>query len=214
MLAKLWMLSLFYFTYGSVDNVNKTVQNTNGTVIGNQTLSREEGPYLVTSDLVVAQNATLTIEAGTEVFFVPNVGIRVYGYLHAKGTPSERITFRAIPCKDTIHCNSTNPSRFYNPGIRLVDGTSYNDGRLEYHWNGRWGTVTDRWNNWDYRETKVACRQLGFLGAKRSYYYPGSGSYFSPMSDFSCKGNEDSLWDCGYSWRGWSELICILDKSE
>ena len=209
MLAKLWMLSLFCFTYGSVDNVNKTIQNTNGTVVGNQTLSREEGPYLVTRDLVVAQNATLTIEAGTEVFFIPNVGIRVHGSLHAKGTPSERITFRAIPCNDTIHCDSTNKSRFYNPGIRLVDGTSHNNGRLELEWKGQWQTVTNSWNVWDYRETEVACRQLGFLGAKRYYNHPGSGPAQSRMDNLYCSGKEDSLWQCSYNWRSYCKFFGV-----
>ncbi|XP_078342687.1 protein bark beetle-like [Oculina patagonica] len=199
MLLQLWMLSLFCFTYGSLDNVNKNYQRVNGSVVSNQTLSRADGPYLVTSDLVVAQNATLTIEAGTEVRFVPNVGVRVHGSLHAKGTPSDLITFRAIPCKDAVHCNGTNLDRFYKPGIRLVDGTSYNNGRLEIQRNGQWGTICDRWSNWDFREMGVACRQLGFLGAKRTYKHPGSGPVY--MSDLSCKGNEESLWDCRYYSR-------------
>ncbi len=204
MLLQLWMLSLFCFTYGSLDNVNKNYQRVNGSVVSNQTLRRADGPYLVTSDLIVAQNATLTIEAGTEVCFVPNVGVRVHGSLHAKGTPSELITFRAIPCKDAVHCNDTNLERFYKPGIRLVDGTSYSNGRLEIQRNGQWGTICDRWSNWDFREMGVACRQLGFLGAKRTYKHPGSGPVY--MSDLSCKGNEESLWDCRYYSRSCCEL--------
>ena len=208
MLAKLWLLSLFCFACGSLDNVNKAFQELNGTVNGTQILSPADGPYLVTSDLVVPHNTTLTIEAGTEVFFVPNVGIRVHGSLHSKGTTSDRITFQAISCNETIHCDSTNTSRFYNPGIRLVDGTSWNNGRLELQWNGQWGTICDNRNNWDFREMGVVCRQLGFLGAKRYYKYPGSGPVY--MTDVSCKGDEASLWDCYYNWRSCCELALLL----
>jgi len=162
----------------------------------------------VTSDLVIAHNATLTIQAGSEVFFVPTVGLRVHGSLHAKGAHSKRITFRALPCNETVLCNDTNLGRFYNPGIRLVGGTSHSNGRLEIKWNGQWGTICNYYSYWDYRETAVACRQLGFLGAKRYYRYPGSGPVH--MRDVNCNGREESLWDCGYNQRSCSELSLDL----
>ena len=208
MLAKLWIFSLFCLTYGSCANLRKSFQEVNGTIIGNRTFSPAGGPYLVTSDLVVAHNATLTIEAGSEVIFVPTVGLRVHGSLHARGTHSNRITFGALPCNETVLCNNTNLSRFYNSGIRLVGGTSHNNGRLEIQRNGQWGTICNYYNYWDDRETEVACRQLGFLGAKRYYFYPGSGSEF--MKDVDCTGKEQSLWDCHYRWRSCRELSLVL----
>ena len=208
MLAKLWIFSLFFLTYGSCANLRKSFREMNGTIIGDRTFNPADGPYLVTSELVVAHNATLTIEAGSEVLFVPNVGLRVHGSLHARGTPSNRITFRALPCNETVFCNNTNLERFYNPGIRLVGGTSHSNGRLEIQWNGQWGTICNYGNRWDHKETAVACRQLGFLGAKRSYRYPGSGPVH--MKYVYCSGKEQSLWDCSYDRRSCSELSLVL----
>ena len=207
MLAKLWIFLLFCLTYGSCANLTKSFQEVNGTIIGNRTFSPANGPYLVTSELVVAHNATLTIEAGSEVVFVPTVGLRVHGSLTARGTHSNRTTFRALACNETVLCNNTDPSRFYNPGIRLVGGTSHRNGRLEIQRNGQWGTICNYANRWDYRETAVACRQLGFLGAKRYYRYPGSGPVY--MKDVYCNGKEETLWDCGYSWSSCRELSLV-----
>ena len=44
--------------------------------------------------------------------------------------------------------------------MRLADGPNVNEGRVEYCFNGRWGTVCDR--SWTIREGRVICRQLGF----------------------------------------------------
>ena len=195
MLPKYCIILAIFFKYGICGHGRNISRELNGTITGNQTLTHAEGPYLVTSDLVVAENATLAIEPGTQVNFLPSVGIRVHGSLNAKGTPSHRITFRAVPCKDAPSCkNSAIP---YNQGIRLVGGTSHNDGRLELQRQGQWGTVCGQYF-WDMRDTRVACRQLGFLGAKRYYFHPGSGRVY--MKFVECTGYEESLWDCRYSW--------------
>ena len=43
--------------------------------------------------------------------------------------------------------------------IRLVGGTSPNDGTVELCYEGVWRTACDA--NWDRNSTLVACRQLG-----------------------------------------------------
>ena len=44
--------------------------------------------------------------------------------------------------------------------VRLVEGPSSNQGRVEVCVDGIWGTVTDDW--FYSAEAKVVCRQLGY----------------------------------------------------
>ena len=46
--------------------------------------------------------------------------------------------------------------------IRLVNGTSPLEGRIEICNNRQWGTVCD--DSWGNADVNVACRQLGFSG--------------------------------------------------
>ena len=60
--------------------------------------------------------------------------------------------------------------------LRLVDGRSSNEGRVEICINGVWGSVCD--DGWNNNDARVVCRQLGYsvntgivkLGI-RYYYY-------------------------------------------
>ena len=52
------------------------------------------------------------------------------------------------------------PTACANGAVRLADGgVSSNQGRVEFCYNGRWGTVNGE--NWTWREGAVVCRQLG-----------------------------------------------------
>ena len=47
--------------------------------------------------------------------------------------------------------------------MRLADGASYLEGRVEICSNGEWGTICNE--AWNSTETDVICRQLGLVSA-------------------------------------------------
>ena len=55
--------------------------------------------------------------------------------------------------------------------VRLVGGSTFNQGRLEVCMNSAWGGVCDSEGVFTRDEAKVACRQLGFLQVEGWYGY-------------------------------------------
>ena len=45
--------------------------------------------------------------------------------------------------------------------MRLVDGLTQYEGRVEIHWNSEWRTVSS--DGWDEQDAVVVCRQLNYL---------------------------------------------------
>ena len=79
--------------------------------------------------------------------------------------------------------------------VRLVNGSSYYEGRVEVHYNGEWGTVCD--TRWGRRNAGVVCRQLGF-GSTGRYYSGGQGSGPIWLDNVACNGSESTLASCGH----------------
>ena len=85
-----------------------------------------------------------------------------------------------------------------DPLIRLVEGNSSSEGRVEVYYNGEWGTVCD--DGWDDTDASVVCRQLGFgssgLAVYSAAFGQGSGPIF--LDNVLCDGSEATLAKCGH----------------
>ena len=57
--------------------------------------------------------------------------------------------------------NYTTIDTIGNGEVRLVDGLTQYEGRVEIWWNSEWRTVSS--DGWDESDAKVVCRQLGYL---------------------------------------------------
>ena len=94
--------------------------------------------------------------------------------------------------------------------IRLADGTSPNEGRVEIFLKtehageqiGEWGTICD--DQWDLKDAAVICRMLNYTGALAAplsgAYGEGSGTIW--LDSVNCMGNETSIENCPHDGLG------------
>ncbi|XP_063960668.1 uncharacterized protein LOC129267820 [Lytechinus pictus] len=99
----------------------------------------------------------------------------------------------------TVICLAPTEAAKMTLDIRLVDGGSARQGRLEVEYNGEWGTVCD--DGWDLRDAEVVCRMLGFPGAENalSGAFYGEGTGATVLDDVSCEGTEEDLALCRHN---------------
>ena len=104
-----------------------------------------------------------------------------------------------------------------NGDIRLVGGSTANEGRVELCHGSQWGTVCD--DGWDDTDAIVACRQAGFSPSSKliqendtkyfiTYFFPctdaaatytavfGRGMGHILLDEVGCSGSESSLFSC------------------
>ncbi|XP_053475652.1 neurotrypsin isoform X1 [Ictalurus furcatus] len=89
--------------------------------------------------------------------------------------------------------------------VRLVGGAGGFEGRLEVHYQGRWGTVCD--DGWTSTNTQVVCRQLGYRSGQSvnpERFGVPSGPIL--LDDVSCTGKEPALTHCAK--REWLRHDC------
>ena len=90
--------------------------------------------------------------------------------------------------------------------VRLINGSTKYEGRVEVYYNNEWGTVCD--DGWDLNDAHVVCRELGFGPAiatrDNAYYGEGSGPIW--RKELNCTGDELTVEDCSHN--GWGIESC------
>ena len=90
--------------------------------------------------------------------------------------------------------------------VRLVNGLTEYEGRVEVYYNGVWGTVCDDF--WDLNDAQVVCRELGFgypiAAIHGAFYGQGSGQIW--LDNVKCFGTEGNIGNCSHI--GWGSHDC------
>lgn len=90
--------------------------------------------------------------------------------------------------------------------VRLVQGRTARDGRVEVRRSGAWGSVCGEL--WDLVDANVLCRLLGYNEALAYYqnitFKQSNNTLW--LTDVQCVGNESSLFHCVNS--GWGKRTC------
>ena len=90
--------------------------------------------------------------------------------------------------------------------VRLVNGPTKYEGRVEVYHNGEWGTVCD--DRWDLNDAQVVCNELDLgeaIAAVHSAFF-GQGSGIIWLSDLNCVGTELIIGSCSHP--GWGAVNC------
>ena len=130
-----------------------------------------------------------------------------------------------LPVNNLMYTEHTRATTNCSDGeLRLIGGSSSQEGRLEMCYERQWGTVCDDY--WGTNDAKVACRQLGFSSLGKSVNTPfavttqrqtwfstsgalahnnayfGRGTGIILLDNVGCIGGESRLLDCSNSGIG------------
>ena len=97
------------------------------------------------------------------------------------------------------------------PEVRLVGGSSANEGRVEVYYHNAWGTICD--DNWDANDAKAVCRQLGLAHSSAEAFGSatfGQGSGDIWLDNVECSGTESGIGSC--SSNAWGDHNCGHDE--
>ena len=170
--------------------IRDALEVTGGTIRGRRRVEREAyDRWLLRIGPSGRGDVTVTLPATTGVC----------GSAGAICTPDRRPL--SAPASATIE----GPDGGAEGDVRLVGGTSVQEGRVEVYHDGVWGTVCD--DRFTAEDAAAVCRQLGYPGGearRRATFGEGTGTVW--MDDVQCAGGEARLADC--SFLGWGVHNC------
>lgn len=164
-------------------------------------LYAKNSPYLASEDIIVNKKARLTIEPGTEIRFAKGRQLIVYGTLIANGSELNRIKFTKFNNEDYMATNQTlnitTKQNYPQTKLRLVEGESLLDGKLQILFNSKWHYVCSTQFNWTEVDANITCKSLGFSNGT-FYNYSPTNNLTSHMKLFlpQCTGKEKNLFEC------------------
>ncbi|XP_038061741.1 deleted in malignant brain tumors 1 protein-like [Patiria miniata] len=90
--------------------------------------------------------------------------------------------------------------------VRLVNGETAREGRVEVNYRGQWGTICGSW--WSIENANVVCRQLGYLSAVKAWTSAHFGLGPGPilLDEVQCDGSESNINECAHA--EWSRHKC------
>ena len=94
--------------------------------------------------------------------------------------------------------------------VRLVNGTTPNEGRVEVYYDYSWGTICDE--SWDINDANVICFMLGYAGASSAHTSAafGEGTGYVILDNVNCNGSESHINQCGHN--GYRTSTCNHDR--
>ena len=141
----------------------------------------------------------LGAQALSLAFFGQGTGPIQMDNVQCTGTESRLIDCTHLTTHNCVHAEDAGArcQGCRTGDIRLIGGSSPNEGRVEVCQANVWGTVCDDF--WGTPDATVVCRQLGFssIGAiarTRAFFGAGTGNIF--LDDVRCTGTEAALSDC------------------
>jgi len=90
--------------------------------------------------------------------------------------------------------------------VRLVDGPTNYEGRVEVYHNSTWGAVCD--NGWDLNDAQVVCSELDYgnaIAAGHSVFH-GESNELIWLDSLNCVGVELTIGNCSH--KGWEIESC------
>ncbi|XP_066146694.1 protein bark beetle [Euwallacea fornicatus] len=212
--------SLTFYTNNSVD-----VNNLQGRLYQDLTLTLRQEPYVIQSDLTVMPNVTLTINPGVILEFAPNIGILVLGTFRAEGIEGNEIVMRPIRKHENL-LMEPRPKRekrqlelMGQESIRLCqnrDCASEDEGSVPFEGFLEWfNETTLQWipmcdSRFTERNAQVVCRDLGFdslhaffdFDVRIDFHSNSLTRIWTWPEPLQCKGTEKRYQDCPIRLNG------------